>query len=199
MSTDLQTARFITKYYHALQGLVLMPIGAYLLLLSIGRWLDWQGFQQGDCTLPSVILPIAILLTVAAARYYRNRFGEVRRATSTRELWAAVFGVAGWVLLAFVDMTWLGDIPVSFSMLGWALFCAIVPISSEGRRGHYYPLAAGLVCFAFFPTFNILSKMDMFSGRWLGNLAIGAVLVIGGLIDHWMLLRLFAKTKEIYE
>ena len=197
MISELQNARFVTKYYHSLQGLVFLPIGLYLLLFGIGDWLGVPGFQQGDCTLPSIVLPVVLILTFAAARYYRRRFGEVRRITPARETWAAVAGVVGWTLLAMVDMTWLGNIPFSFSMLGVALFCIMIPIASEGRRRHYFVLAAALVLFAFFPTFNILDKLDLFSGRWLGNLALGVMLVVGGLFDHWLLVRAFAHAREV--
>ncbi|HNT24508.1 MAG TPA: hypothetical protein PKM21_09090 [Anaerolineales bacterium] len=196
MSTDLQTARFVARHYHALQGLVLVPVGAFLVLFGLGTWLGWENFQQGNCTLPSIILPVVILLTIAAARYYRQRFGEVHRATTPKEIWAAIIGIIGWFVLAMVDMTFLQNIPFSFTMLGMVTFCCMIPFASEGKRRYYFGLAFLLVCFAFLPAFNIVNKMDLFSGQWLGNLAIGLALVIGGLLDHWMLTRLFAPVQE---
>jgi hypothetical protein len=196
MLNDPQTARFVTRNYHALQGLVRVPLGAFLLIFGVGQLLGVPGFQQGDCTLPSIALPVVIVLTLVARHYYHRRFGEVQRETSNRELWLVLSSVAGWFFLTMLDMTWLGGIPVSFTMVGFALFFAMIPITSEGKRRHYFPLVTLLVVIAFMPAFGLLNKMDFFSGRWHGNLVIGAVLVIGGLLDHRMLVHLLNPSQK---
>jgi len=93
-------------------------------------------------------------------------------------------------------MTWLNRIPISLTMLGFALFFAMIPITSDGRRRYYFLLVALLVAVAFLPTFGWLDKTDFFSGRWHGNLVVGLVLVIGGLLDHRMLVHMLTPTKE---
>lgn len=187
MMKDLEKARFITKNYQALQGLVLVPLGGFMVIFGIGRLLGIPGFQQGDCSLMLIAFPIVIALTLAARKYYRQRFGEVRRETSKKESWLVLGSVGGWFLLSMLDMTLLGNLPVSFTMLGFALFFAMIAYASDGRRLHYYFLAAGLVFIAFLPLLDVVGKMDLFSGQWHGNLFVGAVLIIGGLLDHRLL------------
>jgi hypothetical protein len=191
MVKDLETAHFITKNYQALQGLVLVPLGAFMLIFGLGRLLGIPGFQQGDCSLMLIAFPIIIALTLLARKYYRQRFGEVRR-----EIWLVLGSVGGWFLLSMLDMTWLGNLPVSFTMLGFALFFAMIAYASDGRRPHYYSLAAGLVLIAFLPLLDVVDKMDLFSGQWHGNLFVGAVLVIGGLLDHRLLIHTLTPAAE---
>ena len=115
MVKDIETAHFITKNYQALQGLVLVPLGAFMVIFGLGRLLGIPGFQQGDCSLMLIAFPIIIALTLLARKYYRQRFGEVRRETSKREIWLVLGSVVGWFLLSMLDMTLLGNLPVSMS------------------------------------------------------------------------------------
>ena len=197
MMKDLETAHFITKNYQALQGLVLVPLGVYMVVFGIGQLLNIPGFQQGDCSLLLIAFPVIIAITLVARKYYQKRFGEVRRETSKQEIWLVLGSVGGWFLLSMLDITYLGKLPVSFTMLGFALFFGMIALTSDGHRQHYYFLAAGLVLIAFLPLLGVMDKMDLFSGRWNGNLVVGAVLVIGGLLDHRLLVHTLTPAVKV--
>jgi hypothetical protein len=100
---DPQTARFITRNYPAMQGLVQVPVGAWVTLHTIGNFLGWPGFQQGDCTLFTVTTPLTILFTFLAIRYYRKNFGEVKLEAMmptilfARSAWSAGLSSVSWI------------------------------------------------------------------------------------------------------
>jgi hypothetical protein len=93
-------------------------------------------------------------------------------------------------------MTLLKNIPVSFTMLGIAAIFLAIPIFSAGWRRYYYVFGALLAISGFLPLLGLYTKLDLFGGsRWMGNLGIGLTLVLGGLLDHWNLVKILKHSK----
>lgn len=193
---DPQTARFITRNYPSMQGLVQVPVGIFVTLQSLGMILGWPGFQQGDCTLATITVPLTILFTFLAIRYYRKNFGEVKLGAMMPTIIFSSLILVCWYVMGVLDMTWLKNIPVSFTMLVIAALFLAIPIFSAGWRRYYYVFGALLAISAFLPLLGLYTKLDLFGGsRWMGNIGIGLTLVLGGLLDHWNLVRILKRSK----
>ena len=69
--TNLSRLTFETSNFESLQGLHVVPIGAYLLLSSTIRHLGWP------TALDVLTLLCACLLQIGARVYYERKFGHV--------------------------------------------------------------------------------------------------------------------------
>jgi hypothetical protein len=193
---DPQTARFITRNYPNMQGLVQVPVGLFVIIQSLGMILGWPAFQQGDCTLATITVPLTILFTLLAIRYYRKNFGEVKLGAMMPTIIFSSLIVVCWLVIGILDMTLTKNIPASFTMLGIAGIFVVIAICSEGRRRYYYVFGTLLAISGLLPLFGLYTKLDLFGGsRWMGNIGIGLTLVLGGLLDHWNLVRILKRSK----
>ena len=193
---DPQTARFITRNYPNMQGLVQVPVGTLVTLQSMGMILGWPGFQQGDCTLATITVPLTILFTFLAFRYYRMNFGEVKIGAMMPTILSSALILVCWFVISILDMTLLKSIPVSFTMLGIAVIFLTFPIFSAGWRRYYYVFGALLLISSFLPLTGLYTKLDLFGGStWMGNIGVGLTLVLGGLLDHWTLVKVLKRSK----
>jgi hypothetical protein len=189
---DLQNVRFVTRYYLVLQGLVLVPFGAMVVFLSIGQILGWSGFAQGDCTLPMALFPVAVGLTLLAFRYYRRRYGKVKLTTTlVSQIFSIVFVALCVPLVILSDYAdfWFPQVAVSIHMLFMGGFCFAVPLASMGRRRHYWVMGGVVALFAILPAWELYPKTALAIGKGYSSLIYGLIMLVGGLFDHWTLVR----------
>jgi hypothetical protein len=120
---DLDRIRFVTRHFHALRGLLQVPLGMVLLdggAISFvhSQWLKWL--------LISVMLPVPLGVFLLSSRYYERTFGHVERLPR--------------------DLP-LQPVPLSiYSSAGTTLRLARQPLSHEWLRGG---LVAALVLVLF--------------------------------------------------
>ncbi|MCC6189516.1 MAG: hypothetical protein IT318_10795 [Anaerolineales bacterium] len=178
---DLQRVRFVTGQFYYLQGLRIVPIGLYLVLLATG----WLG-RQGDCTLQLPALLLALALYFVAGRYYERRFGRVQRQ-SQRAAEALLVLVALIVFLAANAIDAVGQLPVSLTGLGMASFLfAVYAVHGSRYRQHYAILGVGMLVLSLLPL--AWKQTGLSLDRVLLG-AFGLAYVVGGVLDHLLLTR----------
>jgi peptidoglycan/LPS O-acetylase OafA/YrhL len=215
---NTQDIRSLVKNYTIVPGLVLALIGGFGAFFGAfnmlwDKWLYWVlvGSNQDSwfanlIALGSIILPLALYLFIlyTTKRYYESHFGQAKpRAEETRKLTIEL--VAAGVAYFFVGQ--LLDIhlhpPVSITMLIFALFLLIHWWLFARTQRHYPLLAAIAVVLSVVPLFNSTVYFWLYikytSPDWYGfNIAIcaGLLLLIAGLLDHWYLVRMFARVRR---
>jgi hypothetical protein len=196
----LEKNRFLTRYYSSLQGLIMIPIGIWLLLLALTRQLGWS--RPGDCTFSLPALLLSILGAYFLWRYYQRRFGEVKAGgklapkTGLFTIVSLILYFAFMVLLS-IDQEYTRNFPVSLALVTLGLWFDIIPFFSEGQRRHYFVIGGIITFIAFLPASGLMTKQQLLggSGSWAVAL-VGLGYCVGGLLDHWLLVRLFRQLQE---
>jgi ribose/xylose/arabinose/galactoside ABC-type transport system permease subunit len=156
-------------------------MGLFLLLLASG----WFG-REGDCTLSFPTLLLTIVLYHLAGRYYERSFGRVQRANRR----AAEVLIVGLAMTAFVAASGIdasAEPPVSVTGLVMAGFLFMVHATSgSSYRRHYLLLASGMAGLSLMPL--IWPELGHNLNRMLTG-AYGLAFVVGGLLDHLVLVR----------
>ena len=173
--TDGPHLRFVASYFESLQGLRVVPFGAYLVFSRLIKILGWP--------VPCDVLAF-FLCSVAswwAAQNYERRFGHLEARSETRRLilWGglAVLCVgAGFVF----HSNW-----TDWFCAGWFL---IGFWGASERRWYYLP--PGLL-------FLTLAGMSGQLYRGEHNWLFGISLLLTGTLDHLLLVRSPGATKEL--
>lgn len=185
---DSQTIRYIAGNFHSLQGLTGVPLGFLLILIGLGKRFRWPALQWESPLIQAVII-LALLFIIASKYFYRRRYGTVRPRSAMKRFWIELLGIFALIGLIYLDITLFADIPISFTVLGFACYYIFYPFIGEYRRRDYVICWALLAAIAISPLFDIASKADLLLFGWLNYLSLGAAIVLGGLLDHRFLSR----------
>ena len=186
--------RFVTSNYEQLQGLRLVPLGLFLLVLVA---VDLLGFSFTDRGIPraerarfmSVISWAALLawgLALAAPLYYRNRYGSVHGLDrGSRNFWITT-AVICFFVLAIVDRRrhW----PVSLSLLLVSVSLFVTAWREEWIRPYYPAVAVAWLVAACLPALGGTPPPLKLTLLALG----GLTLIVIGVGDHLFLKRTLA-------
>jgi hypothetical protein len=184
---DLHRFRYVTERYPHLQGLRVAPLGVPFLVSAAWRrgQLSWvpgtSGHGPGYWFLG--LMALAFIVSIALARYYRQRFGSVQPA---RRLEGPLLFCG--FLAVFFASTWAQDqfssaVALPAVVIGVAL--GYLGVAGGHLRTHYIALAAVCLGFATLGTFGVpVHARDVL----LDDL-VGVGLIVIGVGDHLLLRR----------
>ena len=193
---DLRTVRDVTANFFYWQGLRWVPLGAALIVFALASapgvraepWAAWA---------PWVAIALALWLsTSVAGRYYRRTFGAVRalpglHTRRTRIKWLVVYPVMFGAMIVDAELA----PPVFVSGLAFAAGITAYWQSTGRGRVHYLLAAAGLAVIGLLPLTGLVPTGRALLPPFLG--IVGAIYVIGGLLDHLELVRILGPiTRE---
>lgn len=203
--SELRRIRFVTLYFHYLQGLRLLPLA--LASLAVAMWMALPGTMRAAQFLQPEGLPILALLGVPVVAlykllgvYYQQTFGIVRqRWTSRRRVVRAMvtFSVLGMVLgvLKRSGSDASSSLAVVLALSGLSFVWCWV---RSGLQAHHYCVAAAgfLVLGALqgldhSPVCALLRALPFTSHSRCGEVTLfgswGMALLVLSLLDHWIL------------
>lgn len=188
--------RFVTRHYHQLQGLRLVPLGLFLMVwaaLDGLGYFDPARFPPGARVLVLTRVGFAfwlgLLLALAAPAYYRYRYGSVDpldRGSRNRWITAAVIG---FFVLARVDRNLQWPVSLQLLLVSASLF---ITVWHDGRvRVHYLAPALVWLAASFWPPLNASPAARQIMLFGLG----GLTLIVCGIGDHLLLVRTLAAPR----
>jgi hypothetical protein len=189
-TTELAQITRVTRHFEQMQGLRILPAGIFLII----SWINDRSQTQGrDLTIILPLFVAIIIAVVAADRYYKDRFGQVRQRKTAVTLTLLLLVVATTLLADWGDavLQW----PVSLSGLAVAGLSFII-WATTSRFRHQYLALAGVI--------TAVSLSPLLFGNWLtpglfggdGILMLALVFIIGGGIDHLILVRALPQLPE---
>ena len=184
--------RYITRNFDALQGLKMVPFGLYFLAMGAG----WLG-KQGDLSLSLPAFVLTLLVYWLTGRYYTRNFGRVNseRSNLVNNFFLPLAVILILWVAAAVDYSM--RLPVSAFGLTLAIILLIWWWLQEQRTRIHYAVMAGLIALIS------LAPLGGVGEGWLiiqppgtlFHLLIGAIFVIGGILDHLILVNGFTQRR----
>ena len=185
--------RYITRNFDALQGLKMVPFGLFFLAMGAG----WLG-EQGDLSLSLPAFVLTLLVSWLISRYYTRNFGRVNSERSNL--------VNNFLLpLAVILILWVAAaidysmrLPVSVFGLTLAIILSFWWWLQEQRtRIHYAIMASLIVLISLAPLAGIGEGWLIIqpSGT-VFHLLVGAIFVLGGILDHLILVKSFNQGRS---
>ena len=183
----------VTANFFFWQGLRWVPLGAALLVIA---WSVAPGSlvpEAWETPLLIVSMTVALAASTMIGRWYARSFGRVRgipgqHARRTRTKWLVVYPAL--VIALVIDGIWKP--PVLVSGITFAAAIEAYRRSTGGGRLHYVIASIVFAVLTFAPTLGLAtpgkSALDLLVGM------LGAIYVIGGLLDHRELTRMFPDT-----
>lgn len=185
--------RYITRNFDALQGLKMVPFGLYFLAMGAG----WLG-KQGDLSLSLPAFVLTLLVYWLTGRYYTRNFGRVNSERSNL--------VNNFLLpLAVILILWVAaaiDYSMRLPVSVFGLTLAIILffwwwLQEQRTRIHYAIMASLIVLISLAPLAGI-------GEGWLiiqppgtvFHLLVGAIFVLGGILDHLILVKSFNQGRS---
>ncbi|CAN5911525.1 hypothetical protein BH23ACT11_BH23ACT11_17120 [soil metagenome] len=199
---DLERVRYVTENYENLQGLTRVPIG--LALLMVWAFFLTTGFEISSQPVANIFITVGlltggllILLFFRIRKYYTRRYGQVRVIPRVfRRRRAAGGAVALTILVAGYFLTlWMGPLeqlePLLLVLLGLGVMEMIDRWPERRLRPHYLVVGALVALSGLAMLFLVLSGMQYpdLLVLHLMTAFIGLILVIGGILDHLLLVR----------
>ena len=192
---DLHRFRYVTERYPHLQGLRVAPLGVPFLLSAAWRagQLSWvpgtSGYGAGYWFLG--LMALALIVSVALARYYRQRFGSVQPGRRLKGPllfcgFLALFSASIWAQEQFSSAVSLPAV-----VIGTAL--GYLGVSGGQLRIHYLTLAAVALGFATLGTFGV----SVHARDVLLDELIGIGLIVIGVGDHLLLRRTLEPVSNV--
>lgn len=197
---ELQQIAWVTRNYDHLQGLRQLPFGLMFLFIAIDKagWWPWFSIWQP-------LSGLAVLGLCAAAywwigRYYAHTLGQVeplpghgRRMGLAAAIFLVLFYIAGTVEIA---RNW----PISASGLVIAGGLMVYYWQNGRYRPHYLILAVLMALVSLLPLTGALPPEQVhFFGpdAVIGAFLFALICIVGGLVDHWLLVRTLPIYPEI--
>lgn len=108
------------------------------------------------------------------------------------------FGVfLSYLFMSGIDVYILDDIPVVLTLLLIGIWFALIPLFSEGQRQYYFIIGAAIIAAALLPATGLMTKAQVIGVENSGaHVVFSLGWVLGGLLDHWLLVRLFHELQE---
>lgn len=197
---DLQRIRQITRHYPELQGLRVVPLGLFFLVIALQRLnlLPWIG-PEGDLsyTLPMMLLVFGLWFWIG--RYYERNFGKVEplRQDDRYRFWSTVFLVGFVGIIILENVLYRSHLGLPVSLIGLALGGAYLSVGLASQRWYYSLAGAVFLIASFLPW---IMGVDL-GNRMYGSLGIvhlfllSGTLLVCGLYDHFRLMRAFTRSQ----
>jgi MFS family permease len=186
MTYDLEQIRYVTQNYSNLQGLRLIPLGLWLLIV---------GLVTIEFAIP--LLLAAWVLTWLIGVYYNRSFGKVRSLTSPswKSYLVGLLALAALIAAAVADRYL--KLPVNLLGLTMATGLFLTWLQPAYRpRLHYLVVAVLVAAVSLLQLFGIPAANSTFYPVLAGSVGILLVILIGGLFDHLLLVRAFKALPE---
>jgi hypothetical protein len=203
-TADLARIRYVTTHYGGLQGLRLVPLGV-VLLLATPLYAGWH-FAQSGPLLALWLLPlvVGVGLQWLVGAYYTRTFGRVHPIHRTTRGWRA--SPLYWlVLLAALVLADHIRSPrlmlVVFCLLGMASAGLLLHRGGSLRLRVHWVVLTTLVAAVNVPLVILLPllRSDPWTDYTLFALWVASAslcLIVGGLLDHRVLLRALRPLPE---
>ena len=179
----------LTVRYPYLQGLLLVPVGLWMMLSS--SVLAWWPWRSELLLIPAA--GVAAWAYLRIKRYYDGSFGRVGlpRSAQIRDLAWTLVALA--VLVIALQLDTNNHAPVSVFGFSFGAVMLVYWRYALGLRPHHLAVVGALWVVSAVPLWTDLQPNDMFS---IIGFSQGAALVIIGLFDHAELTRSLASLRE---
>jgi hypothetical protein len=186
--------RFITAHYDQLQGLRLVPLGAYLLALAASG-LGWLSWLPGDSARASsqwlgVFFCLALAAAASATAWYRRRYGARAPLNRTRRNAWLVLAVATFLVTAQFDQ--YANAPIALAPFSVAAALVLTVRADGWVRAHFLVAAVPWFLVAWIPQLHHDGASRLVSYALAGALA----LIVCGVGDHRLLSRSLLDVPE---
>lgn len=187
---NLQRIRYVTSHYQEIQGLRIVPLGAWLILLAIA-----EANRSVLPPAPQVAMVIMVFYLLAGffvllfyriiGAFYERRFGSVNPLLQSKSrAFSGCLRGGGFLFVLYVGLTASNpQLPYVVTLL-LMLFLISVAWRSGWYRKDYVVLVAFLVSIYSIP------------GSVTTMLLNGCTVILGGLLDHFLLVRTLKHTPE---
>lgn len=189
MNYEVERIRRVTSNYFFWQGLRWVPIGIVVMALGLRRtnWSPIAGAWEDLLILCLIVLVMALSPLIGV--YYRRSFGDVRDdpdAHQRREMmkWLLVYPLM--ILSLVIDIKF----KPAFFVTGpvWCSGILAYWLSTGRGRPHYLIASMSMLGLSALQSFGFVEPgKQMFS---VFALVLGAIYIIGGLLDHRELCRI---------
>jgi len=199
MKTNSQT-KFLSENYSALHGLIAVPLGLGLFLVSL--WANVVQYPIKNFLLPIILGLGSLILSFVIDKYYKNTFGEVKPTSTGRRLYwimQSVWGLFG-IVAFWIDLTL--NLPISFiGLLFASIFLFDKPMVSVPLNRFSAVRLVAAICIilvSIAPLFlrknwwNILEVRTTIIGV---TMFVGVLIVLQGVIWHFF----FVKSLPVKE
>jgi len=187
---QLRRIESVTANYFFWQGLRWVPLGVALLLAILIR--------AAQPVITVLLMAVALALSGAAGRYYQRTFGNVRAIPGRhvrRDRWKWFFVYPLMAASLIID----GRMPSAFFVTGPVWGAAIVAYWNSTGRGrlHYLVIAAIVAASGFAPALGMIEPGKPMLNAFF--VLLGVVYVIGGVLDHYELVRILGPLPEDHD
>ena len=185
MPALLHEIRQVTRHFEDFQGLKALPFGLLLLGYTAGAAGWWTVLQPMRASAVDVLIWVMVGAGyVALARYYRHRFGRVRASDGVR-----LGGVLGFCVFLLL-LSGLGTLQLRYEWplhTGGLVFAGLFlwAYRQAPLRRHHLVLALLIGALTCLPLLGV----PMHTTRTAVWMTMGLALIIGGILDHWLLVR----------
>ena len=196
---DINKIRGITSNFNNLQGLKVVPIGFFYLILA-ARNLGWLG-GKNDLAAYIILLCAAVGSAFIIQRYYNRLYGRVIPVHANRkhDLWLVIIAVTAICLAMVLDTLLFYTVNLVFSLqaLVWAAFFLYVAFWLKRRQ--YIIFSALFVLCSFLPVFMGVPKPFLFdyTEGVIGFALVGLTFVVSGLVDHLYIVHNLPSSPEV--
>jgi hypothetical protein len=185
---ERKTLESTAAYYPYLQGLWAIPFGLGTILTGISNLQN----RPGEPVMLAILiggLGLVLLVTLAIARYYRERYGSV---TPTRDrLIRQGIAVVAWVVVLFVGanqyLLWSPDSAMCIYGSAFALATLAYYAILVGLRPHHIVIWGIVFVAGLLPIWGSLGV----DRDPLAMIPLGLALILSGILDQRLLARSF--------
>jgi hypothetical protein len=174
--------------YPYLRGLLTAPAGVLLVAAALGNW-SW-GPLAHDWVFLAVVAAVGGVAALSN-RYYNGHYGRVtpsakRRARATAAGAASIVLMVGLSMLLRSRASWSLNLPVNAIAVSFGLLMLVYYASVIGLRAHHVAIWGTLLVAGALPVWTGADPSN------IGLILAGVAVVVNGLLDHRLLVRLFA-------
>lgn len=196
--------QYVTANYGELQGLRLVPLGLFFFTQAAGKAgiEPWTAVTVPTSWAQTAVCAPALLLFVAIGIYYRRTFGNVSPPpASARSVLSGIVIFGSYVLGVTLDLIgWRNDWPpVSLLALLFGLRISTAHLVRDGRAQMHYVLLGGMLAgTSLLPLAAGVGLDDPIfgSGGAISTIVLGLLCIVGGVLDHLMLVRTFQHVRQ---
>jgi hypothetical protein len=186
---DQTMLRSTTTRFPHMQGLLLLPIGLWMMLSSsLEAWWPWR---NEIIALPAGALAVVAYLSIK--RFYSRIYGWVSPSKSQQWWLGLAFVAALAILLGGLEVDTRGLAQFSTSGVSSGILLMAYWRWAIGFRWHHVILGLGVIAVSLLPLVTTLQADELFG---VVGFAQGVMLSVGGIFDHSELSHSWGSIRE---